>query len=84
MVSARSIRRIPEENRWSRDNLIWISSAPWKRYKGADDADGDIPEGVPGEELLDRSEGPEDKIIFIETKSKAPREFQISKADVEK
>ena len=30
---ARTIRRIPEGERWHMDNLAWISAAPWNRGK---------------------------------------------------
>ncbi len=50
LCMARSVMRIPIGNRWSRDNLKWIECAQWHHYKGAEDADGDIPEGVTEEE----------------------------------
>ena len=77
----RSIRRIPVEHRWGEDCLGWAQWAPWGRYTNAEDADGDLPEGVPAEEP--RGE-PIRGIVFIETKEKAPREFYISKRDAEK
>ena len=43
----RSIRRIPVEQRWSRDCVEWVQWVPWNRYRDAPDADGDLPEGVP-------------------------------------
>ena len=51
LEEARSVKRIPEENRWGEDNLSWVKWAPWRRYRDAVDADGDLPEGVPAEEL---------------------------------
>eukprot|EP00973_Karenia_brevis_P094081 12420629-Karenia_brevis.AAC.1 len=41
----RSIKRIPKEEKWSEDNLKWVKWAPWKRYEGDEEADGEVPEG---------------------------------------
>ena len=38
------------ETRWGEDCMDWAKWAPWNRYKEAEDADGDVPEGVPAEE----------------------------------
>ena len=46
----RSIRRIPVEHRWGEDCLGWAQWAPLGRYTNSEDADGDLPEGVPAEE----------------------------------
>ena len=32
--TARTIRRVPKQQRWTRDNLEWIRCAPWNFYKG--------------------------------------------------
>ena len=40
-----------EQNRWGTDNLHLACWAPWRKYRDADDADGDLPEGVPVEEV---------------------------------
>ena len=42
--------RIPLEERWSEDCVKWIQWAPWHKYRGAQDAAGDVPEGVLEEE----------------------------------
>ena len=78
----RSIKRIPIEKRWGEDCVNWVQWAPWNRYKDAEDADGDIPEGVPIEEGA-QIRVP-DKVVYIETKSKVPRDFYIIKKDAEK
>ena len=41
---ARSVRRIPEEDRWSEDCVNWVKHVPWHLYKGHPEADGEIPE----------------------------------------
>ena len=40
----RTVRRVPEEQRWSSDNLAWVQSVPWNMGQGDDEADGEIPE----------------------------------------
>ena len=42
---ARTIKRLPVEERWGRDNTEWVQWVPWHKYKGAVDRRGDIPEG---------------------------------------
>ena len=52
--------------------MNWVQWAPWKRYKDAVEADGDLPEGVPVEERM----GAQDKgIIMIETRTKKTEEI---------
>eukprot|EP00973_Karenia_brevis_P070602 9814652-Karenia_brevis.AAC.1 len=41
----RPIRRIPEEQTWGVDNLKWIKWAPWNKYEGDAEEDGEVPEG---------------------------------------
>ena len=79
---ARSIRRVPVEKRWEMSNLKLVKWAPWHRYKDARDADGEAPEGVPTEEVPEMGAG--ERTVFIDTKSKVPREFYISQEDCEK
>ena len=71
------------ELRWSRENVDMVKWAPWNKYKGAEDADGEVPEGVPVEE---RGEGEQERqrVIYVDTRSKVPREFYLTKRDVEK
>ena len=57
--------------------------APWRKYKDAVDADGDVPEGVPAEDLK-RNEAKPGGLVFVNTKESTPREFYINKADADK
>ena len=82
IISVRSARRIPVEKRWSEDCVAWVKWAPWNRYKDARDADGDVPEGVPVEEKIEEGNG--NKVVFVETRHKVPRDFYIKKEDAEK
>ena len=80
ILSARSVRRIPVEHRWGEDCLSWVDRVPWNSHKEALDADGKMPE-----DLLVEARPVEGnaQIVFIETKSKVPREFYIKKEDLE-
>ena len=70
----RAVRRIPAEKRWGEDCVNWVKWAPWRRYKDAEDADGDVPEGVVAEEPRAR-EGVGDRVIVIETREKTQMGF---------
>ena len=47
--------------------MNWAQWAPWRRYKDAVEADGDLPEGVPVEE---RMRAQDKGIIMKETRQK--------------
>jgi hypothetical protein len=54
----RSVRRIPVEERWGEDCVGWVKFVPWRKYAGAEDADGELPERVEVEaEDLERGRG---------------------------
>ena len=72
----RSVKRVPFEKRWGEDCASWVKWAPWNRYKDAEDADGDIPEGITVDARAP-SVGIPDRVVYVETKDKAPREFYI-------
>ena len=38
----RTVRRVPEEQRWKVENLEWVETVPWNHGKGDKDADGDL------------------------------------------
>ena len=40
----RTVKRIPEEQRWDPNNLEWITVVPWNRGGGDKEYDGDLPE----------------------------------------
>eukprot|EP00973_Karenia_brevis_P064586 8972634-Karenia_brevis.AAC.1 len=55
------------------DSVKWVRWAAWRRYKDAEDADGDLPGGVPDEEREapdphQSKEGP--KVIYVQTRTK--------------
>eukprot|EP00973_Karenia_brevis_P039145 5406214-Karenia_brevis.AAC.1 len=84
----RSIRRIPQEEKWSEDDLKCVKYAPWKRYEGDEEADAEVPEGVKDEERKGTDEKQQgvgeskDKVVYVDTKSKIPRSFKISRENV--
>ena len=77
IVMARSIKRIPVESRWGNDCLEWVKWAPWNRYKDAEDADGEVPEGVPAEELRASESGDSVRreVVFVNTRERTPKDF---------
>ena len=40
----RTVRRVPEVQRWSAANLEWVSAVPWNKGQEDDKADGEAPE----------------------------------------
>eukprot|EP00973_Karenia_brevis_P007395 1000386-Karenia_brevis.AAC.1 len=76
--------------KWNEDNLKWVKWAPWKRYEGDEEADGEGPEGVHDEERKaekERVQEPgenKDRVMYIDTRSRVPRSFKISREDVYK
>lgn len=42
----RSVRRIPEQERWSNDTLGWVKHVPWKKFEADPEADGDLPDEI--------------------------------------
>eukprot|EP00973_Karenia_brevis_P043359 6010623-Karenia_brevis.AAC.1 len=67
------------------DSVKWVQCAPWRKYRNALDADGDLPEGVKDEE----SEVPDPnrvsgdpRVVYIQTRSGVLREFKISQEDL--
>ena len=75
VLAARSVHRIPIEQRWGKDSLAWVTGVPWNRYKGCEEADGDMPEGVPAAARPESSAGSGDRVVFVETRAKVPRDF---------
>ena len=68
LLLASSIRRIPVEQRWSRDCVEWVKWVPWNRYRDAPDADGDLPEGVPVVEPREIQSDVGSRFIIIKTR----------------
>ncbi len=67
--------------------MEWVDRVPWNRYRDAEDADGDVPEaalvGGSGEVSGEVGSG-ESKVVFVDTRERAPREFYIKKSDAER
>ena len=80
----RSVRRLPEDARWSSDSVTWVRRTMWNRFQGDEQADGEIPEGKavelpPQETKIDQAP----QGLTIITKRQVPREFYITKKDAE-
>ena len=56
--------------------MNWVQWAPWHRYKGDEEEDGEVPEGVPADEVKDSGVG--DNKVFIDVRSPVPRDFYLS------
>ena len=80
--SVRAVRRLPVDQRWTGDTVRWTRRTLLNRYKDDAGADGDLPETVPQE--VAPEVGPRGGVVFVETRSKPPRDFYIKKTDAEK
>ena len=81
-IAARSVRRLPLEQRWSPDCVRWVRRTLWKRYKDDTGADGDLPEAMPQEVAPDV--GPRGGVVFVDTRDRIPRDFYIKETAAEK
>ena len=87
--AVRSVRRTAREDRWGPDNKAWVKHVPWNKEGEDPEADGDVPEdrrdggrsAQPSEEVASGSGGP--KVIVVNTRVAAPREFYIKKRDLD-
>ena len=70
------------EKRWGEDCLNWVQWAPWHRYKGDEEEDGEVPEGVPADEV--KEDGGGDNKVFIDVRSPVPRDFYLTKEAAKK
>ena len=83
IIFERCVKRISAHLRWSDDCLEWVQWAPWRRYRGAE-GDGDVPEGVTPEEREEaKRDGAGGEVIVVNTWERAPRDFWITKKDVD-
>ena len=80
----RTVKRVPEEQRWDPNNMEWITMVPWNRGGADKEADGDLPE-------FDVKKGPGRQLTEEEMKdittSEAPRlthRAHLRKADFDK
>ena len=80
----RTVKRIPEEQRWDPNNLEWITMVPWNRGSGDKEADGELPE-------FDVKKGPGRQLTEEEkqdiTRDETPRiihRAHLRKADFDK
>ena len=89
--AVRSVRRIAAEDRWKAENKDWVQHVPWNKGDEDANADGEIPEGptveVPrgeGQSAGASGSGDQPRIIVVNTRQAAPREFYIQKKDLER
>ena len=81
----RSVRRIPLEERWGAANKDMVRHVPWNRSGDDPEADGELPEEVAAPALGGEAAGGGDpaRVIVVNTRETAPKEFYIKKRDVE-
>ena len=82
----RSVRRMSVEERWNENNKDFVKHVPWNKSGEDPEADGDLPgalEGATatGEAAVGSMDPP--RVIVVNTKEVAPREFYIQKKNVE-
>ena len=80
LQAVRSVRRLSVEERWSESNTEFVRHVPWNKSGEDPDADGELPEAA-----VFAAAGSVDppRVIVVNTKETAPREFCIKKKDVE-
>ena len=86
LQTVRSVRRIPLEERWNETNKDFVKHVPWNKSGEDPEADGDLPEALEGATAMGAvAAGSMDppRVIVVNTKEVAPREFYIKKKDVE-
>ena len=83
----RSVRRLPVEERWGPANKDMVRHVPWNRSGSDPLADGEIPE-----EVAPKEHGQGDvgggavggpKVVVVNMREQAPKEFYIRRKDVE-
>ena len=90
LQAVRSVRRVPAEDRWAAENKDWVKHVPWNKSGDDPDADGELPESP--EAVEDSSggrvsdagaSGDQPRVVVVNTRETAPRDFYIKKKDVE-
>ena len=86
LQTVRSVRRIPVEERWNENNKDFVKHVPWNKSGEDPEADGDLPGALEGATATgEAAAGSMDppRVIVVNTKEVAPREFYIQKKNVE-
>ena len=80
----RTVKRIPEEQRWDLNSLEWITTVPWNRGRGDKEADWDLPEfdveKGPGRQLTEE----EKREIKMNEAPRITHRAHLRKADFDK
>ena len=81
LQTVRSVRRIPLGELWNETNKYFVKHVPWNNGEDPEE-DGDLPEALVGATatgaVVARSMDPT-RVIVVNTKEVAPREFHIKK-----
>ena len=85
--AVRSVRRLPQEERWAASNRDFIKHVPWNKSGDDPNADGDMPEEVepPGAAGASGDGGvAAPRVVLVNTRESMPKEFYIKRNDIEK
>ena len=86
LQAVRSVRRLSVEEQWSEFTAEFVRHVPWDKSGEDPDADGELPEALQAPSATAfAATGSVDppRVIVVNTKETAPREFCIKKKDVE-
>lgn len=61
IISVRTVKRIPDEERWSEDCWKWVKRTLWNKFKEDPEEDGDIPEGKEVDAESEKNENKEEE-----------------------
>ena len=90
IISVRTVKRIPDEERWSEDCWKWVKRTSWNKFKEDPEEDGDIPEGKEVDAESEKNENKEEETkgegggVTVKMREMKPRDFHIRKTDAEK
>ena len=82
LQTVRSVRRIPVEEWWNENNKDFVKHVPWNKSGEGPEADGDLPGAPEGVAAAAGSVDPL-RVIVVNTREVAHRDFYIKKRDVE-
>ena len=81
--AVRSVRRLSMEDRWGTENKDFVKHVPWNKSGEDPDADGELPEEVEAPAAVEAGVKEPARVIVVNTREPAPKEFYIKKRDVE-
>ena len=83
LQAVRSVRRLPLEDRWDSGNKCFVKHVPWNKSGEDPEADGELPGEVEAPATGGTEVAEPRRVIVVNTREAAPKEFYIRKRDVE-